>query len=62
MRHIMALLALVGMLGLGMVVRADGANRYVVQVGGTDVIKATIFVDHLAEVAFVGDGDTNLNL
>src|SRR5271165_5042873 len=61
MRRIMALVALVGMLGFGTIARADRAVT-VARPGTTDVIKATIYVGHLAEVAVIGDGDTDLDL
>ena len=62
MRRIMVLAALVGMLGLGQIARADDAATTVVRPRTTDVIKATIYVGHLAEVAVIGDGDTDLDL
>lgn len=62
MRRIMALVALVGMLGLGQIARADDGATTVVRPGTTDVIKATIYVGHLAEMAVIGDGDTDLDL
>jgi hypothetical protein len=55
-------MALVGMLGLVAIARADDAARSVVRQGMTDVIKATIYVGHLAEVVVIGDGDTDLDL
>jgi hypothetical protein len=56
------ILALVALLGLGTIARADGAATTVVRPATTDVIKATIHVGHLAEVAVIGDGDTDLDL
>jgi hypothetical protein len=53
---------LVGILGIGTVARADDAATTVVRPGATDVIRATIYVGHLAEVAVIGDGDTDLDL
>jgi hypothetical protein len=56
------IVALVGVLGFGMVARGDDAASTVVRPGTTDVIKATIHVGHLAEVGILGDGDTDLDL
>ena len=62
MKRIMALVALGGMLGLGTIARADDAATFIVRPGTTDVHKATIYVGHLAEVAVIGDGDTDLDV
>jgi hypothetical protein len=62
MRRILALAALAGVLGLGTIARADDVATIVVRPRTTDVIKATIHVGHRADVAVVGDGDTDLDL
>src|SRR5262249_5000563 len=59
--RIMVLVALVGMVGLGTIAKADEAATTTIRPGTTDVITATIRVGHLAEVGVVGDGDTDLD-
>jgi hypothetical protein len=59
---IMTVVAVVGMLGLGTIARADDAATTVIRPRTTDVIKATIHVGHLAEVVVIDDGDTDLDL
>jgi len=62
MRRILVLAALAALQGLGTIARADDAATGVVRPGTTDVIKATIYAGHPAEVAVIGDGDTDLDL
>jgi hypothetical protein len=62
MRRILVLVALMALSGPVTIARADDAATGVVRLGMTDVIKATIHVGHLAEVAVLGDGYTDLDL
>jgi hypothetical protein len=62
MRHVMALVALVGVLGLGQVARAQDAQFRTIGPGQTHSIPAMVFAGQWTEVGVVGKGDTDLDL
>ncbi len=62
MRRFIALMAIVGMLGITQAAKAQDVGGTVVRPSTTDVIKATVYGGHWAEVGVIGDGDTDLDL